>query len=239
MKTIDQEHVWDEIARKWSEFREVPSPTVIEFLKQKHGRVLDLGCGSGRNFSAMNLDTELYGVDFSEQMLLHAKERAEKLGLKADLVHSYSGKLKFKDNFFDSIICVAVLHCISTKEERVNTLREIYRTLKPKSTALISVWGKNSPRLKNKPKECYVSWTVSNSLLNNNRSNDKSKKITNANCEEEECKLEKSREGEKEIKQERYTYIYDLEELKKEVLEVGFKIESIWEERNVNVICRK
>ena len=213
MEVKDQAKVWDEIAGKWNEFREVPSPTVIEFLKDKHGKILDLGCGSGRNFSAMTKDSELYAVDFSEEMLVHAKEKAEKLGLKVDLVHSYSGKLKFKDNFLDSIICVAVLHCIPTKEERVNTIKEIYRTLKKGSSALISVWGKNSPRLKNKGKECFVSWTV------------KSDK--------------ESRKGEKEIKQERYTYVYDLEELKKEVLEAGFKIENIWEERNVNVIVKK
>ncbi|MEI7719408.1 MAG: class I SAM-dependent methyltransferase [archaeon] len=213
MKVKGQEEVWNEIAGKWNEFREVPSPTVVEFLSDKSGKILDLGCGSGRNFSAMSKDVELYAVDFSEEMLVHAKEKAEKLGLKADFVHSYSGKLKFKDNFFDSIICVAVLHCIPTKEERVNTIKEIYRTLKKGSSALISVWGKNSPRLKNKGKECYVSWTVKND--------------------------KESRKGEKEIKQERYTYVYDLEELQKEVLDAGFEIESIWEERNVNVIVKK
>jgi len=213
MEVENQARVWDEIAGKWNEFREVPSPTVIEFLREKRGRILDLGCGSGRNFSAMAQDVDLYAVDFSEEMLVHAKEKAEKLGLKADIIHSYSGKLKFKDNYFDSIICVAVLHCISTKEERVNTIKEIYRTLKKGSSALISVWGKNSPRLKNKGKECFVSWTVKND--------------------------KPARKGEAEIKQERYTYVYDLEELKKEVLDVGFEIENIWEERNVNVIVKK
>jgi len=213
MKVENQEAVWNEIAGKWNEFREVPSPAVVGFLKDKNGKILDLGCGSGRNFSALNKNVELFAVDFSEQMLVHAKEKAEQLGLKADFVHSYSGKLEFKDDFFDSIICVAVLHCVPSKEERVNTIQEIYRTLKKGSSALISVWGKNSPRLKNKGKECYVSWTV------------KSDKP--------------SRKEESEIKQERYTYIYDLEELRKEVLEAGFKIESIWEERNVNVIVKK
>lgn len=213
MKVEDQAKVWDEIAGKWNEFREVPSPTVIEFLGDKCGKVLDLGCGSGRNFSAIDKKAELYAVDFSRQMLVHAKEKAEKLGLKATLVHSGSDKLEFKDNFFDSIICAAVLHCITSKEERVNTIKEIYRTLKKGSSALISTWGKNSPRLKNKGKECFVSWTVKND--------------------------KESRKGEGEIKQERYTYVYDLEELQREVLDAGFKIENIWEERNVNIICKK
>jgi ubiquinone/menaquinone biosynthesis C-methylase UbiE len=224
MKVDNQESVWNEIAVKWNEFRETPSPTVVEFLSQqgssfyegskdKKWRVLDLGCGSGRNFSAMAKDIQLHAVDFSKEMLVHAKEKAEQLGLKVDIFQSNSDKIPFKDNYFDSIICVAVLHCVPSKEERANTIKEIYRTLKKGSSALISVWGKNSPRLKNKPKECFVSWTV------------KSEKD--------------SRKGEQGIKQERYTYIYDLEELKKEILDAGFEIENIWEERNVNVIVKK
>jgi ubiquinone/menaquinone biosynthesis C-methylase UbiE len=209
----NQARVWDEIALKWNEFREVPSSSVVEFLKDKVGKILDLGCGSGRNFSAISKQSEVYGVDFSKEMLKYAEEKAKSLKLKASFEKSKASKLSFEDNFFDSIICVAVLHCIPSKEERVNTIKEIYRTLKPKSKALISVWGKNSPRLKNKPKECFVTWTVKND--------------------------KPSRKGEKEIKQERYTYIYDLEELRKEALGVGFAVDRAWEERNVNLIVRK
>jgi ubiquinone/menaquinone biosynthesis C-methylase UbiE len=190
-----------------------------------------LGCGSGRNFSAMThtsvspagvifnnnsgqkKDVNLYAVDFSGEMIKFADKKAKELKLNAKIEKSESDKLSFEDNFFDSTICVAVLHCIDSKKKRVNTLKEIYRTLKPGSEAFISTWGKNSPRLKGKGKECFVSWSVKND--------------------------KESRKGEREIKQERYTYVYDLEELEKEVLYAGFKIEKIWEERNVNVIVRK
>jgi len=205
----NQSKVWDEIAKKWNDFREVPSPSVIEFLKDKGGRILDLGCGSGRNFSAIDKEAEVYGIDFSKEMLKYAKKKNK----NANLTQSDSSKIPFEDDFFDATICVAVLHCIPNKKERQETIKEIFRTLKPNSEAFISTWGKNSPRLKNKPKECFVSWTI------------KSNKDF--------------RKGEQEIKQERYTYVYDLDELKKEVLNAGFKIEKIWEERNVNVICRK
>lgn len=209
----NQAKVWDEIALKWNEFREVPSPSVVEFLKDKKGKILDLGCGSGRNFSAINKQSEVYGVDFSKEMLKYAEEKAKSLKIKASFEKTKASKLPFEDNFFDCVICVAVLHCIPSKKERISTMEEIYRTLKKNETAFISSWGKNSPRLKGKPKECFVSWVV---------------------------RSEKEfRKGEQGVKKERYTYIYDLEELKKEVLGVGFKIENIWEERNVNVIVRK
>lgn len=209
----NQEKVWDEIASNWNKFREVPSPSVIKFLEDKKGKILDLGCGSGRNFSAMKKDIELYAVDFSEKMLKFAEEKSEKLGLKFELKKSKTNEIPFEDNFFDSVICIAVLHCIPSKEEKIETMREIYRTLKIGGTAFISVWGRNSPRLKNKGKECFVSWSVKND-----------KEI---------------RKEEREIKQERYTYVYDFDELKKEIEGVGFKIEEIWEERNINVIVRK
>lgn len=209
----DQENVWDEIAVKWNNFREVPSPSVVEFLKDKKGKILDLGCGSGRNFIAINKKAEIYGVDFSEQMLKYAREKTKNLGLKSSFEKAKASKLPFGDSFFDCAICVAVLHCIPEKKERIAVIKEIYRTLKSGESAFISSWGKNSPRLKNKPKECFVSWTV------------KSDK--------------KFREEEQDIKKERYTYIYDLEELKKEAMGAGFKIERAWEERNVNVIVRK
>ena len=209
----NQEKVCDEIASNWNKFREVPSPSVIKFLEDKKGKILDLGCGSGRNFSAMKKDIELYAVDFSEKMLKFAEEKSEKLGLKFELKKSKTNEIPFEDNFFDSVICIAVLHCIPSKEEKIETMREIYRTLKIGGTAFISVWGRNSPRLKNKGKECFVSWSVKND-----------KEI---------------RKEEREIKQERYTYVYDFDELKKEIEGVGFKIEEIWEERNINVIVRK
>jgi ubiquinone/menaquinone biosynthesis C-methylase UbiE len=209
----NQEKVWDEIAKHWNDFREVPSPSVVGFLADKKGRVLDLGCGSGRNFSAMEKTTELYATDFSAEMLKFAEKKAKKLKIKAVIKKSDSDEIPFDDDFFDATICSAVLHCIDSKKKRQKTIREIYRTLKPGCEAFISSWGRNSPRLKNKPKECFVPWSVKND--------------------------KEFRKGEKEIKQERYTYIYDLEELKKEVLDAGFKIERAWEERNVNVVCKK
>jgi ubiquinone/menaquinone biosynthesis C-methylase UbiE len=201
---MNQEKVWDKIAEKWNLFRETPSPTTKDFLKDKKGKILDLGCGSGRNFPAFNKDSSVYALDFSEQMLKHAKEKAKRLGVNASFFHSGTDNLKFEDNEFDSIICIAVLHCIPEKKARIDTLREIYRTLKPGSQVLISVWGRKSPRLKDKPKECYVPWTIRG-----------------------------------EDKQERFTYIYDKDELEKEVKSAGLKIIQSWEERNINIVAEK
>jgi ubiquinone/menaquinone biosynthesis C-methylase UbiE len=201
---MKQKAVWNKIAEDWNKFRNHPDKAVEFFLKNKKGKILDLGSGSGRNFHAMNKKQEIYAVDFSKKMLKLAEQNAKKLGLNVKTKKSETHKLKFPENFFDTTICWAVLHCIKEKKKRQKTLKEIYRTLKPKSQALISVWSRNSKRLKNKSKECFIPWTTKENS-----------------------------------KQERYTYVYDYDELKKDLQEAGFKIIRFWKEKNINAIVKK
>ena len=41
-----QEKIWDAIAEEWNRFRQKQVAEAIEFLKDKKGKILDLGCGS-------------------------------------------------------------------------------------------------------------------------------------------------------------------------------------------------
>jgi ubiquinone/menaquinone biosynthesis C-methylase UbiE len=200
---MDQEKVWDEIAPSWNEFRKKVPPTVEKFLANKTGKILDIGCGSGRNF-IKKTDLEWVAVDFSEEMVKYAKKRAEDLGVSVEVIKSDSVNLPFEDDTFDSVLCFAMLHCVENPLSRKKTLQEIYRVLKKGGAVLISSWGPKSPRLKNKPNECFISWSsnLENSL-------------------------------------NRYTYVFQLDELRELCEVVGFKIIHSWEERNVNVIAKK
>jgi ubiquinone/menaquinone biosynthesis C-methylase UbiE len=201
---MNQEKVWDEIARPWSEFRTKVSPTVEKFVKSQKGRILDVGCGSGRNFIKVK-GLEWYAIDFSREMIKMSDEEAKRKKMQVNLVKAKSEDLPFDEGFFDSVLCFAVIHCVDSKAKRKKTIEEIFRVLRPGGQALIASWGPRSPRLKNKDKESFVPWTV--------------------------------REG--EGKQMRYTYIFDLDELKELCEAAGFEVVSAWEERNVNVIVRK
>jgi ubiquinone/menaquinone biosynthesis C-methylase UbiE len=152
---MNQKEVWDAIAERWSEFRQTPSPTVVDFLKDKKGKILDLGCGSGRNFIKLRKG-KIYGLDFSEKMIELAKKDAKKKKIDVEL-KVMGKKIPYEKEFFDSAICIAVLHCLKPKEQKV-MIKELHRVLKKKATALISVWGRKSPRLKNAKKESYVGW---------------------------------------------------------------------------------
>jgi len=154
----NQEAVWDSIAKPWKTYVVKRIPIVEEFLKGKKGKVVDLGCGTGRNM--IPGDLEYFGVDFSEEQLKYAREYAEKNKVKAKLFKSKLDKLPldFKNNMFDYGLFIGSLHCLETEQERKNALKEFYRVLKKNANALISVWNSEDVRFKGKGKDIYMSW---------------------------------------------------------------------------------
>ena len=156
----NQEEVWDSIAIPWKEYRSNQVPIVAEFLKDKKGKIIDLGCGSGRNM-AKNDDIEYCGVDFSENQLKQAWDYIQKNGINAKLFKSKADKLNkedFPDEIFDYGLFIATLHCIESKKERENALKEFYRVLKPGAEALISVWNSEDKRFNSLKGDIYMSW---------------------------------------------------------------------------------
>ena len=162
---MNQQQVWNNIAEDWRKFREKTPLEVENFLKTKKGKVLDLGCGSGRNF-IKNKNIIFYGVDFSEKMLNFAEKNAKKGKIKAKFFKSETEKLQFKDNFFDSAIFISTLHCIDTKEKRKKILAELYRVMKSGAEVMISVWDKKAKKnISSEAKEGFIIWRKKNKKL--------------------------------------------------------------------------
>ena len=157
---MKQEDVWNAIAASWKERREEPMKEVAEFLEGKKGNLLDLFCGTGRHFP-VHWEGMVYGADFSEEMLKYAKVKAQETGINFSLQKMENERIDAKDNFFDIAIFISGLHCVETAEKRKLIIKELFRVMKPRAKALISVWSKNQSRLKNKPKESEIPWTIS------------------------------------------------------------------------------
>jgi ubiquinone/menaquinone biosynthesis C-methylase UbiE len=116
-------------------------PRFIKLLKEiKAKRVLDLGAGTGRHTILLaQEDFQVYGIDIAEKALRLAKERLDKENLKANL---RSGdiykKLPYKDNFFDGVLSIAVLH--HAKVSKIKSLiKELTRVMKKGGILMIEV----------------------------------------------------------------------------------------------------
>lgn len=151
---MDQKEVWNSIAEPWHRFRTKPYEDSNKFLKNKKGLILDLGCGSGRNFIA---GRKFIGVDFSENMLRYAKEYAEKNDIEVCLIKADLMQLPLKADRFDTVLLVAALH---VTEKRVEVLKEINSVMRKNGEAFVTVWNRMQPRFFLSKKESYIPWKV-------------------------------------------------------------------------------
>lgn len=124
------------------------------FKKNKVKRVLDLGCGAGRNtWYLANHGFEVYGLDNAPTGLKILKKALQERGLKAELrVGDAFTKLPYVDNFFDAVISVQVMQ--HAKEPTIiKAIKEIIRVVKPNGLIFITLCGRCS---KGKVRYCLV-----------------------------------------------------------------------------------
>lgn len=89
------------------------------------GKVLEIGCGSGRFLTRLQDSEEvdrIVGLDPSETMLIKSSEKG------FNVVQGIGEKLPFKNNYFDTV--VSVLYTIQYTNREL-TYSEVYRVLKP------------------------------------------------------------------------------------------------------------
>lgn len=153
MIIMTEKKVWNNIAEKWSNFRQMPEKKAEELSKIfKPGKILDVGCGNCRNLLPFS-KFDCYGVDFSENMINEAKKFVSKKNMKVTLKVGNVTKLPFKDKSFDYVLSFAMLHHLKNPEKGV---KEISRILKLGGRAYISIWNKMQLRFLFSKKETYV-----------------------------------------------------------------------------------
>lgn len=108
--------------------------------------VLDFGCGTATLSlltKEMNSEAYVVGVDVDEQALTIARDKIEKSKADIKLIKITPGNLDFEKNTFDRVISSLVFHHL-TDSQKVESLKEILRVLRPKGTLTIVDWGKAS-----------------------------------------------------------------------------------------------
>ncbi len=103
-------------------------------LARAHGRVLELGIGTGLNLAYYPPGVELTGIDISPHMLDRARQRAARLGVTAVLEVADIEALPYPDASFDTVTATCVFCSV---DDPVRGLREAARVVRPDGQVLL------------------------------------------------------------------------------------------------------
>ena len=92
------------------------------------GATLEIAVGTGRIFGRYPEGVQLTGIELSEALLARARDRAETLGLSADLRSGDAQSLDFPAETFDTVTCTISLCSIP---DDAAAIREVFRVLRP------------------------------------------------------------------------------------------------------------
>jgi len=194
MKTYDKiAESWYNI-RHWSIFREE-----LEELNSKWdgGHLLNIRCAHGPDFLPSSpRKFRFFGIDSSKELVFLSKKYSKKFNLTFYNLVGDMCYLPYKDKSFDYVVCIATLHHLTQKKDRILALSEIKRVTRRE--AFLTVWNRNNPELPDK-KIIEKEWNLRGRSV------------------------------------KRRYYLYDKEELEKDLKEVGLSGE-VWSDEK-NLIC--
>ena len=109
--------------------------SVKSFLNSidENSLILDAGCGNGKNM--LETKHNFIGLDNSIQLLNIVKTKTNN-----NLILGSITDIPFTDNYFDAIICIAVIHHIQLEKDRYKAIDELIRVCKIGGKILITVW---------------------------------------------------------------------------------------------------
>ena len=110
-----------------------------DIIPRAHGRVLEIGIGSGLNLPFYGTTVEcLYAVDPSEALLAMTRRKTAAAHFPVELVAHGAAALPLEDQSIDVAVTTFTL---CTVPDPLNALREVKRVLKPRGTLLFAEHG--------------------------------------------------------------------------------------------------
>jgi ubiquinone/menaquinone biosynthesis C-methylase UbiE len=188
---IHVKDVYEKIASQFNDKRFSQWDWIEKFLDSfpSGSLIYDVGCGPGRN-----IRSGMIGVDNCHNFLKICQEKNRE-AIYGDMI-----SLPLDSNSGVGMICIAAFHHLYNRSDRITTLSEFKRVLKPRSRIMLSIWSfEQGPETKGNRK---LKFTYGNNLVSWNSNG--------------------------EIHQ-RYYYIFRIEEIKELFDIVGLKlIDHFW-----------
>lgn len=124
--------------RKLGEWRQ-------ELLQDIEGNVLEVAVGAGANFPFYDRDkVNVTAVDFSPEMLKHARQRASELGIHATFLERDIETLELPERSYD---CIVSTLSLCGYEDPVQALNKMNRWAKPGGRIYLLEHGMSTNRL--------------------------------------------------------------------------------------------
>lgn len=121
---IEEKHWWHISKRR------IVQSLIRKYRSSKNLKILDIGCGAGKNLEELKVFGTTYGLDSSKEAIKYCHKR----GLK-NLVLGKAEKVSLPSNSFDAITILDVLEHTDDQE----TLKEMNRLMKEDSLLIITV----------------------------------------------------------------------------------------------------
>lgn len=111
---------------------------------QADHRVLDLACGTGTLtvlIKEAQRHAKITGLDGDPKILSIAKRKARASNLEIEFDEGMSSELPYPDDSFDLVFSSLFFHHL-TRPDKIRTIREIGRVLKPNGELHVADWGR-------------------------------------------------------------------------------------------------
>src|SRR5699024_7401777 len=105
-----------------------------QLLSDLHGDILEVGIGTGANLPYYPNHVQLTGIDFSEEMLKHARKQMEHTPFPSPLHDIAAQDKSDADNRFDVLLATSVYRPVP---DHGQGMRELRRVCKPAGNILV------------------------------------------------------------------------------------------------------